>query len=133
LETVYNIPQTQEIDTPPSYILVIANIVVNGQSFQGLLAALPENKRPQVSKVIAEFGAGDRDDTQKIDNTFYNNLSDVKWEMFIENGREIWEIKLYTYENPNKPFKMRLNYEQLSVLTFQISQVINQIGHIQNR
>ena len=63
-----------------------------------------------VGKVIGEFGVEENDAIQKIDNSFYNNLCDVKWEMFIENGREIWEVKLYTYENPNKPFTMRLNY-----------------------
>jgi hypothetical protein len=53
---------------------------------------------------------GDNECVQKIDNSFYNHLSDVKWEMFIENGREIWEVNLFTYQNPTKPFTMRLNY-----------------------
>jgi hypothetical protein len=69
---------------------MISNIVGNSQSFQGLLAVLPEEKRSVVGKVIAEFAMGDNDAIQKIDNTFYNNLCDVKWQMFIENGREIW-------------------------------------------
>lgn len=77
--------------------MLIGNIVGNSQSFQGLLGALPEEKRTIVAKVIAEFGLGDNDAIQKIDNSFYNNLCDVKWEMFIENGREIWEVKLYTF------------------------------------
>ncbi len=54
------------------------------------MAVLPEEKRSVVGKVIAEFAMGDNDAIQKIDNTFYNNLCDVKWQMFIENGREIW-------------------------------------------
>jgi hypothetical protein len=103
-------PQSQEIDTPPSFILLIGNIVGNSQSFQGFLAALPEERRGGVSKVIAEFALGDNECVQKIDNSFYNHLSDVKWEMFIENGREIWEVNLFTYQNPTKPFTMRLNY-----------------------
>lgn len=60
------------------------------------MGALPEEKRSVVGKVIGEFGIGENESVQKIDNSFYNNLSDVKWEMFIENGREIWEVKLYT-------------------------------------
>lgn len=69
---------------------MIGNLVANSQSFQALLGVLPENKRGEVSKVIGEFGLGERDEVQKIDNSFYNNLCDVTWEMFIENGREIW-------------------------------------------
>ena len=63
----------------------------------------------------------------EVDNTYFSNLSDVKWKMNIENGREVYEVSLFTNQN-EKPFVMRLNYEQLSILTFQVSQIVSTVG-----
>lgn len=49
--------------------------------------------------------------------------------MYIENGREIWEISLFTEGNA-LPFVMKLNYEQLSILTFKVNQVVAHVGSI---
>lgn len=38
-------------------------------------------------------------------------------------------VRLFTAES-EKPFVMKLNYEQLSVLTFQVGQIVSHLSHM---
>jgi hypothetical protein len=55
------------------------------------------------------------------------SLTDVSWEMAIENGREVWVVQL-SIQNQS-PVVMKLNYEELSLFAFKINQVI---GHVKS-
>ena len=60
-------------------------------------------------------------------NDHLGSLTDVSWEMAIENGREIWVVQL-SIQNQS-PIVMKLNYEELSLFAFKINQVI---GHVKS-
>ena len=66
--------------------------------------------------------------TLKMMNDHVGNLKDVKWEMTIENGREIWIVQLFV-DNGESPVVMKLNYEELSLFAFKINQVV---GHVKS-
>ncbi len=86
-------PQTEELDTPPAYIALLSHLVSTNQPIGPYVAALPKETQSNISKLLSKYASIDG---ARIDNTYFNNLGDVQWEMFIENGREIWEVKLFT-------------------------------------
>ncbi len=63
----------------------------------------------------------------KLVNDHVGSLTDVTWEMAIENGREVWVLQL-SIQNQS-PVVMKLNYEELSLFAFKINQVI---GHVKS-
>ena len=127
LQTISNQPQTEELSCPPAYLFVLNHALQTPQTFKTFLMSLPSTSRAEVEPILAGC-LGQKQETE-LDNTILNNLTDIKWQMTIENGREVYEVQLFTSQSET-PFKMRLCYEQLSVLTFQVSQIVSTLGHI---
>ena len=47
--------------------------------------------------------------------------------MSIEDGREVYQVQLFT-DSSETPFRLRLSYEQLSILSFQVNQVLSAVS-----
>lgn len=60
-------------------------------------------------------------------NDHVSSLNDVKWEMRVENGREVWIVELIIEGREDNPVVMKLNYEELSLVSFKVNQVA---GHL---
>lgn len=76
LQTIFNQPQTQEIDCPPSYILALSHTIQRNQNVDSLLSSLPEASRAKIRALVKSYT---EESELKIDNTFHQSLCDVKW------------------------------------------------------
>lgn len=47
--------------------------------------------------------------------------------MRVENGREVWIVELIIEGREDNPVVMKLNYEELSLVSFKVNQVA---GHL---
>lgn len=77
--------------------MAIVFMLANNQSVELLAAELPEGVREEFTKavkVLEKKVAQSQEDNAvaKIKNDHFDSLVDVKWQMNVENGREVWIV-----------------------------------------
>jgi hypothetical protein len=55
LQTIYNQPQSQEIECPPAYIFVLSRAVQSSHALSTFLEGIPEAQRGEVQSILTEY------------------------------------------------------------------------------